>query len=111
MVTVDSDSNFYVGFTENLSDGGVFVATHVPRPIGCAVSLVIALPDQAPIRAKGTVAWIREYSEAIDAVPGMGVRFDEVTPDDVNRIREFGQARQPMFFDGEIVVQEQVAVP
>ncbi len=111
MVSVDSDSNFYVGFTENLSDGGIFVATHAPRPIGCSVNLVIALPNQMPIRAKGTVAWVREYSESNEAAPGMGIRFDQLAPNDVNRILEFARARQPMFFDGEIVVAEQVASP
>jgi uncharacterized protein (TIGR02266 family) len=111
MVTVDSDSNFYVGFTENLSDGGVFVATHVPRPIGCSVNLAIALPNQMPIHAKGTVAWVREYSESNEAAPGMGVRFDQISQQDVSRVLEFSRARQPMFFDGEIVVAERVASP
>jgi uncharacterized protein (TIGR02266 family) len=111
MVSIDSESNFYVGFTENLSDGGVFVATHAPRPIGCAVNLVIALPNQMPIRAKGTVAWIREYSDANEAVPGMGIRFDQISANDVKRVLEFARARQPMFFDGEIVVAERVVSP
>jgi uncharacterized protein (TIGR02266 family) len=111
MVSVDSDSNFYVGFTENLSDGGVFVATHAPRPIGCSVNLAVALPNQMPIHAKGTVAWVREYSEANDAAPGMGIRFDQISPDDVKRVLEFGRARQPLFFDGEIVIAEEVASP
>jgi hypothetical protein len=33
-ITVESESNFYVGFTERVSDGGVFVATHAPMRIG-----------------------------------------------------------------------------
>jgi uncharacterized protein (TIGR02266 family) len=110
-VSVASNSNFYVGFAENLSDGGIFVATHAPRPIGCSVDLVVALPDQAPIRARGTVAWLREYSEANDTVPGMGIRFDEVSPPDVTRILAFARTRPPMFFDGEIVIAEGVASP
>jgi hypothetical protein len=64
-----------------------------------------------PIRAKGTVAWVREYSDANEAAPGMGVRFDQISPQDVERILAFAQARQPMFFDGEIVVAEGVASP
>jgi uncharacterized protein (TIGR02266 family) len=110
-VSFDSGSNFYVGFTENLSDGGVFVATHVPRPIGSTVGLLIAMPNGTPIRARGTVAWIREYSEANDAVPGMGIRFDEVSREDVDRILEFARSRQPIFFDGEMVVAERVPSP
>jgi uncharacterized protein (TIGR02266 family) len=111
MVTLESDSNFYVGFAENLSDGGVFVATHAQRPIGTTVALVIALPNQPPIRAKGTVAWQREYAEENEAAPGMGIRFDEIARADVDRILEFARARQPMFFDGEILVADRVALP
>ncbi|MCA9640402.1 MAG: PilZ domain-containing protein, partial [Myxococcales bacterium] len=29
-----SDHNFYAGFVENLSAGGIFVATHNLRPVG-----------------------------------------------------------------------------
>lgn len=111
MVTLETDSNFYVGFAENLSDGGVFVATHAHRPIGTTVALVIALPNQPPIHARGTVAWQRDCAEENEAAPGMGIRFDEITRADVDRILQFARARQPMFFDGEILVADRVASP
>ncbi len=111
MVTLESESNFYVGFTDNLSDGGVFVATHAPKPIGSTVSLIIALPQQMPVSAQGRVAWLREYSESNDAVPGMGIQFDLLLPRDADRILEFARTRDPIFFDGEIVVAERVASP
>ena len=111
MVTLESDSNFYVGFAENLSDGGVFVATFAQRPIGTGVSLLIALPEQKPIHAKGVVAWLREYSEENESAAGMGIRFEQISRSDVDRILAFARARQPMFFDGEILVAERVASP
>jgi uncharacterized protein (TIGR02266 family) len=107
-VGIDSDSNFYVGFTENLSNGGIFVATHAFAAIGSSVGLVIELPNQTPIRAKGTVAWIREYSEANETTPGMGIRFEEVSQQDVDRILEFAKTRQPIFFDADVVTAERV---
>jgi uncharacterized protein (TIGR02266 family) len=111
MVDLDSESNFYVGFAEDLSDGGIFVATHVPRKIGSRVDLAISLPNEKPMRANGTVKWVREYSDAIEGVPGMGIQFDRLSRQDVERILEFARGRPPMFFDGEILVAERVATP
>ena len=31
-VTMESESNFYMGLTENLSEGGIFIATHMLKP-------------------------------------------------------------------------------
>jgi len=100
-VGIESESNFYIGCTENLSEGGVFVATHSLCKIGCRVDLVIAMRYQAPIRAKGTVRWLRPYSETDENPPGMGIRFDSLSAEDAERIHEFANCRQPMFFDDD----------
>src|SRR5882724_930828 len=109
-VGIESESNFYIGCTENVSDGGVFVATHSLCQIGSHVDLVIALRYQEPIRAKGTVRWLRPYCETSDAQAGMGIRFDSLSDVDAERILEFAKCRQPMFFDddGELAL---AAVP
>ncbi|HEX2677110.1 MAG TPA: hypothetical protein VHM19_10735, partial [Polyangiales bacterium] len=39
-----TDSNFYVGFSNRLADGGVFVATYSSLPLGSEVELLITLP-------------------------------------------------------------------
>ena len=45
-VTVDleSDHNFYTGLTQNISSGGVFIATHHLRKIGDRITLKFTLP-------------------------------------------------------------------
>src|SRR5882757_753111 len=100
-ITGESESNFYVGFTEKVSDGGVFVATHAPMRIGCTIDLEIVLPGHEPLRTRGTVHWLREYSEENGTVPGMGIRFDRLSNADAPRIAEFAAMRTPMFFDDE----------
>jgi uncharacterized protein (TIGR02266 family) len=100
-VDIESESNFYAGFTENLSECGVFVATHAPLRIGSTVDLWISLPHTAHIRARGTVRWQRHYSESNETAPGMGIRFDSLSAEDTARIHEFAQTRAPMFFDDE----------
>jgi type IV pilus assembly protein PilZ len=98
-VNISSDSNLYVGFTENLSNAGIFVATHVLRPIGSSVEVNVRFPGrQEPVRCRGEVRWIREHSANRDAWPGMGIRFDHVDDEDKATLSEFLQTREPIFF-------------
>jgi uncharacterized protein (TIGR02266 family) len=99
-VTLESESNFYLGLTENLSEGGLFIATHMLRPLGTPVAVTLKLPNAPePIVAHGTVRWIRQYSATSDTDPGMGVRFEQLTPEQTNVIRNFLGARAPLFHD------------
>lgn len=99
-VTVTSEHNFYAGFVENMSVGGVFIATHQLKPVGERLELSVHLPGHAEaIRSTGEVRWVRVFSEQSNVPPGMGIRFD--TLDDLARrhIEEFLATRDPMFFD------------
>lgn len=100
-VTVGSDHNFYAGFAENLSAGGVFIATHKLKPVGSKIELSITLPDGAKIQALGEVRWIRVFNETSDTPPGMGVKFIEVNDGAVESINGFLSRRDPLFFDDE----------
>jgi uncharacterized protein (TIGR02266 family) len=103
-VDLVGDSNFYLGFTENLSKGGLFVATYVLRPIGSILDLSVRLAGHdEPLRLRGEVRWIREPSATSEGTsdlwPGMGVRFQALSAEDTRRILDFLQARAPLFFD------------
>jgi uncharacterized protein (TIGR02266 family) len=100
-VTVGSDHNFYAGFAENLSAGGVFIATHKLKPVGSPIELTINLPDGIQIRAVGEVRWIRVFNEQSDTPPGMGVRFNGLADSSVALIQNFLARRDPLFFDDE----------
>jgi uncharacterized protein (TIGR02266 family) len=101
-VGIYCESNFYVNLTENLSEGGLFIATHQIRPIGTVLEVSLTLPQHpSPIRAVATVRWIRVYSDTSDGAPGMGVQFDGMDPAHVNAIRAYLAARAPMFYDDE----------
>lgn len=98
-VTLHSEHNFFTGFTENLSQGGLFIATHEYLPIGTELDLTFRLPNSREIRTRGRVRWIREYNpENVGAVPGMGVKFLELRPDDLALVSAFFREREPMFF-------------
>ena len=99
-ISLGSDHNFFVGLAENVSAGGVFIATHAPHAIGAELELELRLPErEQPIRATGKVCWVRPYEEANDAPAGFGVRFARLAPADVSVIEEFIAQREPLFYE------------
>jgi uncharacterized protein (TIGR02266 family) len=98
-VSLLSESNFYVGFTENLSESGVFVATYLVRPLGSKVEMSLRIIGrEEPILLRGEVRWVREYSPTSDGCPGMGIRFDAISDGDRTEIARFLAQRDPLFF-------------
>ncbi len=43
-VDLESDHNFYTGLTQNISAGGLFIATHQLRRIGDRITLKFQIP-------------------------------------------------------------------
>jgi uncharacterized protein (TIGR02266 family) len=99
VASVEADVGCHVGITENLSEGGAFVATRAPQNVGDEVSLMIALPDLALIHARGTVRWLRTPSKGNGMSGGMGIRFERLSPLDAVRIQDFLATRRSMLFD------------
>lgn len=100
-VSLGSDHNFYSGFAENLSVGGVFVATHQVRSVGETVEVCIHLPDGTEVRAAGEVRWVRLFNSDSDMPPGMGLRFRELEATANQAIERFLNQREPIFYDDE----------
>lgn len=99
-VTVTSDHNFYAGFAENMSVGGLFIATHQIKSVGDRIDFSLLLPgSREPLRGVGVVRWVRLYSESSDVPPGMGIRFEALERGAQRRIEEFLAQREPMFYD------------
>jgi len=98
-VTVSSETNFFTGLSENISEGGIFVSCLAPPEIGTVVETDISTGDgEAPIKVSAEVMWVRTE----DGQPvGCGCRFknmDEVT---AARLRDFisRAGREPLFYD------------
>jgi uncharacterized protein (TIGR02266 family) len=103
-VDLESDSNFYTGLTQNISTGGLFIATHQIKNVGDHVRLKFSLPGTPrPIEVDTEVRWIRENSSLhrTDGASGMGVRFIRVAPEDAKAIESFLQHRDSLFYDDE----------
>lgn len=98
-VDFNSDNNFFNGFSANISDGGLFVATVNLLPLGTEVDLSFTLPSGERIEARGKVQWVREVNDQlIDAFPGMGVQFSALNPAAQSAITQFLVQRDPLFF-------------
>jgi uncharacterized protein (TIGR02266 family) len=98
-VGFQSDTNFFTGFTEDISTGGIFIATYETKVYGEQVKLSFTLPNGHLINAPGIVRWVREFNElAPDTVPGMGVQFEALARKDHEAISSFIEQRPPLFF-------------
>ena len=101
-VTADSEHNFFAGFTENISEGGLFIATHTLREVGTVIDIAFALPGrEEPLRCMAEVRWVRVYNASSDAPPGLGLRFINLNDEDAAYIRRFVQKRSPIFWDSD----------
>lgn len=98
-IDVDSASNFYTGFVENISSGGLFISSRELREIGEIVRIRFTLPDAGPpIEADAIVRWVRELNPTSDVVSGFGVEFGLMTERDRARINAFIEQRAPIFY-------------
>ncbi len=98
-VDLTSDNNFYVGFSSNISDGGVFIATIDLLPIGTEVDVTFSLPSGEKIDAKGVVRWIRESDKkAPQILPGIGIQFTSIHAEAQDAVNQFVSARDPLFY-------------
>ncbi len=96
-VSFSSESQFFVGLSGDLSEGGLFVATWRTLPVAAAVNIALSLPD-GPVFARGSVRWIRGAVEG-GAAPGLGIAFDSLSADDRARIEAFCAERAPLYHD------------
>jgi uncharacterized protein (TIGR02266 family) len=103
-VDLESDHNFYTGLTQNISAGGLFIATHALKKIGDRITLKFSLPGNAePVSVETEVRWIRENTALMraDGGTGMGVRFINLSPEASAAIDKFLQSRDSLFYDDE----------
>ena len=99
-VTVRSQTNFFMGFSENISEGGVFVSTFSPPSIGERISVDIPLGDgDNSVAVEGIVRWHRTQVDG--SATGCGVQFLEPSELAVRAIEDLIRAlrKEPLFVD------------
>lgn len=104
-VSAESDHNFWTGFTHNLSEGGLFLATPREVPLGSVVQFELRLPGMTKSwLVKTEVRWVRGPEAASEEAPaGIGLAFVELDPDLEVQINKFvSSQRESLFFDDDV---------
>lgn len=100
-VDLFSEHNFWSGLTMNMSEGGLFVATHNVVPVGTTLILHMVLPfEEEAVVTLAQVRWTRAYSGQDDVPPGLGLQFHETDAGSLAKIKKFvATVREPLFFE------------
>ena len=100
-IDVYSDHVFWTGLSMNMSEGGVFVATHHEVPVGTLLALQMVLPSEdEPLETLAEVRWTRAYTGQEDVPPGLGLAFVDIDEASLEKIRRFvSTVREPLFFE------------
>ncbi len=96
-----SSNTFFTGFTENISEGGLFIATEAPFEIGDELEVVLSLMGKEATAYKVVVRWIRPPG-AIGGLPaGMGVQFINLPEAETEKLQTFidSGVKDTLFFD------------
>jgi uncharacterized protein (TIGR02266 family) len=93
-------SNFYAGFTEDISEGGLFVATHLLKEVGTELTLTFTLPKKHVVTVVGIVRWLRDpHDLSSEPAPGMGIQVLKISGVDLAMIQDLIALRYPPFHD------------
>jgi uncharacterized protein (TIGR02266 family) len=100
-VGLETDHNFYTGLTQDISSGGLFVATSIMYAVGQRLRVRFSLPGQTePITADAEVRWVRDpRAMKTDAPEGVGLRFVELPAEAHAHIASFLSRRDSLFYD------------
>ena len=98
-ITSDSDTNFFAGFAENISEGGVFISTYSPPEIGKVVAIRISVLGEQELIVQGEVRWIRTDDESMAIGCGVAFRSLDERQREVLGIMLTTAERDPLLFE------------
>ena len=91
-VAYRSVGSFLTDWATNISQGGLFINTRHPLPVGTLVKILIQLPMAAfPVDLSGRVTRVAEYDNQANVVPGMGIEFTDIDAAKRDQIEAFVQ--------------------
>lgn len=70
-------NTFFADYTQNISQGGTFITTDRPLPVGTEFVFALRVPGMAePLKLEGKVVWVTLTADASSGnPPGMGIEF------------------------------------
>jgi uncharacterized protein (TIGR02266 family) len=91
-VAYRSVGSFLTDWATNISQGGLFINTRHPLPVGTQVKILIQLPVAAfPVDLVGRVTRVTEFGNEANVMPGMGIEFTDVDAPKREQLEAFVQ--------------------
>ena len=91
-VRYQSLEGFISDYSMNISQGGLFISTRNPLPLGTRIALKVGFPDaEVPLNIEGEVVWVSEYDKKSKSnlIPGMGIQFRNLDDMEKKMIEDF----------------------
>jgi len=87
-------TDIFTSLSQNLNEGGIFIETDRPAPVGTVVEIKFYLPGDhnKPIETHGVVVWSTTSPPGKDTGhprAGMGIEFERLNNHDKERINKF----------------------
>ena len=96
LISVSHDGKTYELSSETLSEGGIYLNTEDPLPVGTEVSVTIPMDMMNEISLQGTVIYITVISEEMDFPSGMAIEFTEKDENKMLVVSAFVQGLLPI---------------
>ncbi len=78
----------YEYYAETLSEGGIYLRTREPLPIGTGLEITLRLDETLSLQASGTVIYTRKIDEDfMNIPPGMAIQFKGLSAKDVQLLK------------------------
>jgi len=97
-IGLHSATQFYAGLSNDISEGGLFISTVRPLPVGSELTISFVLPGGHSVTTRGRVAWLATPRDG-ESTPGMGVRFVRLEPEHRAAIDKFLRYRPAMLHE------------
>ena len=89
LVDYESQDTYLYDYSENLSQGGIFIHTDKPLDVGDRIELRFSLPDVEKVfEILGEVKWINAEKKQ-RALPGMGIEFMNLNEEDKSLLAKY----------------------
>jgi uncharacterized protein (TIGR02266 family) len=98
-VSIKSQTNFFMGFSEDISEGGVFISTECAPNIGEEIEVNVPTLSGGEEVVVGIVRWHRAQGDG--TITGCGVQFQNLSSGARKAIQEMIATlkKEPLFFE------------
>lgn len=77
-----SGENFLFSYIRNISEMGIFIRSDNPLPVGTEIEVCFHPDGEDALEMRGLVVWVNPVKPIGENLnPGMGVRFENLTPE------------------------------